>query len=257
MLTKRYSEFGTIQTKETTFADQYMAARKRTQTRRIRGQTIVLSLALLRFFLLGILELNNQINRVTGQYSNLTVLMSAFSYAIFGQIIDNHPVSRQKRIFLVLEISMGAYFLFMAYFSFFDAADGRFDRSHSLNFRMEPLSYFFASSLQIMITLQLFNWFSKRVMGTVLGIWFAFQSLGLVTKFLSLGIYQSYFPDFELAEIQLGKPLILKYGWLQLAIGCIFLFVSLFDHFYFIFHPFEVAVVVDLSEKRERDRQIL
>lgn len=176
-----------------------MAARNRTRSRRVKMQTLVLSLAIFRFFLLGVLELNNQINRVTGQYSNLTVLMSAFSYAIFGQIIDNQPIVKQKTIFMVLEVSMAVYFLLMAYFSFFDAANHRVDRSHSLNFRMEPLSYFFASSLQIMITLQLFNWFSKRVMGTVLGIWLAFQSLGLVTKFLSLGIYASFFPDFELA----------------------------------------------------------
>jgi len=34
--------------------------------------------------LLGTLELNNQINKITGSHTNITVLISAFSYLIFG-----------------------------------------------------------------------------------------------------------------------------------------------------------------------------
>jgi sugar phosphate permease len=61
------------------------------------------------------------------------------------------------------------------------------------------MSFFLTSAFQITMTIQLFNWFSKRILGTVLGFWLAAQSLGLITKFVILGIW-SYFPNFYNAE---------------------------------------------------------
>lgn len=57
---------------------------KKANQRKIRMQILVFTLAIFRFFLLGTLELNNQINRFTGTRTDVTVLISAFSYLIFG-----------------------------------------------------------------------------------------------------------------------------------------------------------------------------
>lgn len=95
-------------------------------------QALVLTLAIVRFFLLGTLELSNQINRITGHYSNITVLMSAFSYLVFGQVIDNSPQSRQKAIFCTLELSLGLWFIITAGLSFYDAQHNLLDHTTSL-----------------------------------------------------------------------------------------------------------------------------
>jgi hypothetical protein len=38
---------------------------------------------------------------------------------------------------------------------------------------------------------------------------------------------------------------------LQLVIGCLFLIFTIFDWYYFVFHPFEIGIVVDVQAKRE------
>ena len=54
-------------------------------------QGLVFILAILRFYLLGTLELNNQLNKITGSHTYATVIISIISYLIFGQVIDNQP----------------------------------------------------------------------------------------------------------------------------------------------------------------------
>jgi hypothetical protein len=50
-----------------------------------------------------------------------------------------------------------------------------------------------------MTALQLFNWFSKRYLGTFLGIWLSTTILGMMTKFSLLHIYKD-FPIMKEAE---------------------------------------------------------
>jgi hypothetical protein len=38
------------------------------------------------------------------------------------------------------------------------------------------------------------------------------------------------------------------------VIGCLFLGFAIFDWYFFVFHPFEVGIVVDVQAKREQDR---
>lgn len=127
-----------------------------------------------------------------------------------------------------------------------------------LNMKLMPMSVFLVSGFQIMMTLQLFNWFSKKVLGTILGCWVAMEFLGLITKFLALGIYE-YFPDFERAlfKSQMPEQLYRNYGVLQLVVACCFLIFFLVDAQFFIFHPFQCSIVVDLEEKTDQDRALL
>jgi hypothetical protein len=116
------------------------------------------------------------------------------------------------------------------------------------------LSVFLASGFQIMMALQLFNWFSKRVLGTILGCWVAMEFVGLITKFSALGIYE-YFPDFDLAMQNLSslaqQQLYRSYGVLQLVVACCFIAFFLVDCKFFIFHPFQCSIVVDLESKTD------
>ncbi len=56
---------------------------------------LVFALALIRFFLLGTLELSTQINYISNSTAVNELAASAatsvFSYLIFGQIVDNLP----------------------------------------------------------------------------------------------------------------------------------------------------------------------
>lgn len=111
------------------------------------------------------------------------------------------------------------------------------------------------------MTLQLFNWFSKRRLGAVIGLWLFVQGLGLMTKFVLLGQY-SYFPSFEEAEDAGQSPsqqnlVYLYYSFLQFSVAGIFILFAGFDWWFFVFHPFQMGIVIDLEEKRQQDKAIL
>lgn len=148
-------------------------------------QSLVFSLAILRFYLLGMLELNSYINSISGAESQMSILMSVFSYLLFGQILDNQPQSRQKTIYCTLELIMGLWFMIVGYSTFW---------SYSSHYLLTPMSIFLSCAFTIMTALQLFNWFSKQYLGTILGLWLSATSLGMMTKFLLLHIYY-YFPS--------------------------------------------------------------
>ena len=93
----------------------------------------------------------------------------------------------------------------MGWVSFIDAANyGNDIKEKSLTDRLMPMSVFLSAAFQISTALQLFNWFSKRYLGTVLGVWLGSEILGLMSKFAVLGIF-SFFPSWEIAEDSVGK----------------------------------------------------
>jgi hypothetical protein len=85
-------------------------------------------------------------------------------------VIDNQPLARQKLIFCVVELLLGLWFLLMAIVSFISAKN---DSKYSTRDKLAPMSFFLTSAFEIIMILQLFNWFSKRVLGTVIGLWFS------------------------------------------------------------------------------------
>lgn len=124
--------------------------------------------------------------------------------------------------------------------------------------QLMPFSVFLASGFQIIMTIQLFNWFSKKVLGSILGCWVAMEFLGLMTKFATLDIFK-YFPDFDRAVVESKEPrtLYVNYGILQLVVAGFFIVFVVIDAYFFNFHPFQCAIVVDLEEKTEQDRALL
>ena len=75
-------------------------------------------------------------------------------------------------------------------------------------------------------------------------------------KFAILGAWKCL-PDLDEAEIVFGGSLVKNYAILQLVVAFCFILLAIFDYWFFIFHPFEVAIVVDLEEKRDKDRALL
>lgn len=65
-------------------ADNYQAAVREARYRRIKMQTYVFLMALARFYLLGMLELNSFVNSITGARGSVELLISVFSYVLFG-----------------------------------------------------------------------------------------------------------------------------------------------------------------------------
>jgi len=45
------------------------------------------------------------------------VIVTVFSYLLFGQVIDNLKIERQKLLFVVVEILMAAWFIVTGYVS--------------------------------------------------------------------------------------------------------------------------------------------
>lgn len=105
--------------------------------------------------------------------------------------------------------------------------------------------------------IQLFNWFSKRRLGIALGFWMAAQSFGLMTKFASMNVW-AYLPNWNLA-IQGGvnAPVLQHFAYLLFIVGSLFVVIGIQDWYLFIFHPFELGIVIDVQEKRQQDQAFL
>lgn len=80
---------------------------------------LIFGLALLRFFLIGTVAINAQINsitRTTDGVSNLWTL--CFSFLFFGQVIDN--ISRVKLFFVVCELAFAIWVFLMGAVNYSD-----------------------------------------------------------------------------------------------------------------------------------------
>jgi hypothetical protein len=73
----------------------------------------VFAMAFFRFFLVGMVELNAQVNAITGNLESRTTLLTyCFSFLLFGQIIDN--ITEVKTLFVTCEICFAVWVLIMA-----------------------------------------------------------------------------------------------------------------------------------------------
>jgi hypothetical protein len=78
-------------------------------------------MAMLRFFLVGMVELNAQVNAMTGSLSSsITLLTYCFSFLLFGQVIDN--ISNVKKLFVVTELCLAIWVIIMACVNYHDQA---------------------------------------------------------------------------------------------------------------------------------------
>ncbi len=67
-----------------------------------------------------------------------------------------------------------------------------------------------------------------------------------------------YFPNLQQAESAIGgQTVIIKYAYLQIVVASCFIVFSVVDHWLFIFHPFETAIVIDIEEKSINERLML
>ena len=124
-------------------------------------------MALLRFFLIGMIELSGQIDAITGNRSvNSNLWTLSFSYLFFGQIIDN--ITRLKRFFIVLELLLALWFFTISFMSIVDFFNGS-KIEKKWHYYLLPMDFFIIGAMQLIQIIQLFNWFSKRRIGTMIG----------------------------------------------------------------------------------------
>lgn len=190
-------------------------------------------MALLRFFLVGTVELNAQVNALTGNLSaTATLLTYCFSYTLFGQLIDN--ISDVKKLFVAAEFCFAGWVIIMALVNYHSQAqitNGITARTDIWNYYVLPTDVFIIGALQLVQTIQLFNWFSRRRIGTVIGLFMAAQSLGLIFRFTLTGTFKE-FPDEDAAEAKmLDNGFFRKTGNICAASGILFLGVAAFDSF--------------------------
>ena len=185
-------------------------------------------------------------------------MISIFSYLLFGQILDNMPINQQKSIFCCIELLLTCWFSVMGGVYLVMSRSDSQAKINSIIDQFVLVSCFLTSALQILMTIQLFNWFSKRKLGTVIGVWLFFEGLGLMAKFRILNIY-SYFPNFKNAWSKSPypygpcspNPILEQYAFFQFVISCLLLLFTIFDWVFFVFHPFELNIVIDVQEKRD------
>lgn len=78
----------------------------------MKYQAVVLTLALIRFFMIGLLELNCEINLISGAKQDSSFIWtSVFAFMFFGHIVDN--IKRAKFLFVLIEISCAIWFMIM------------------------------------------------------------------------------------------------------------------------------------------------
>lgn len=119
----------------------------------------------------------------------------------FGHIIDN--VRHTKQLFVGLEFFSCIWFIIMgtSFIHDYNEDNGKMDSDElSWSQRLFPVNFFLISGIQILQLIQLFNWFSKRRLATVIGIWFLVQQVGYACRFLFEGEWQ-YFPH-QLADFK-------------------------------------------------------
>ena len=121
---------------------------------------------------------------------------------------------------------------------------------------MLPMNIFMIGSLQLIQLIQLFNWFSKRRIVSVLGFSLAFQLLGLASRFLFTGTW-SEFPDEELAALSGGAHFFRKTAIVCFLIGTLFLCMAVFDYFQFTYHPLQRNVMINVSESNLQRKSFL
>jgi len=53
------------------------------------------------------------------------------------------------------------------------------------------------------------------------------------------------------------NPVYLRYSYLNFTVSGFFIVFAIFDWWFFVFHPFQMGIVIDLEEKRQQDKAML
>jgi hypothetical protein len=110
---------------------------------------------------------------------------------IFGHLVDN--IRRAKSLFVLLEISCSVWFMIMGASFFADSKHFATEVNPvKWSSHLFPMCLFLICGLQILQIIQLFNWFSKRRICLVVGIWYFVQQLGYFTRAIVEKSWQNF-----------------------------------------------------------------
>ena len=132
---------------------------------------MIFAMAFFRFFLLGMLEMTVQDNIISGNCDEIWLLLtSAFSSLLFANIIDN-LVKHMKKLYLAAESFTAVWLFFVGFALTVDYQNVAAGRQPGAAKSATRVNFFLTSILQIVQTIQLFNWFPKKWLATVICLW--------------------------------------------------------------------------------------
>lgn len=124
---------------------------------------------MLRFYLIGMVELSSEINMVSGiEFGAPLIWTACFAYVLFGHIIDN--IRQAKLLFVLIETITSLWFIITGSACYADANSDPDAMAYSAS--LLKLSFFLIAGLQLLQLIQLFNWFSQKHICLVVGVWY-------------------------------------------------------------------------------------
>ena len=200
-------------------------------------QALSFLLTIVRFFLIGMTQTQSQQIGDSNLETPFFVVTNLFAFLFFSQIIDN--LRKIKTLFIVLEVT-----LFLSLLS-----DGiqlhLHDPTKKLLYPQRlglMLQVAIVTGYTLILLIQLFNWFSKKYIGSVIGLYLLAQGLGFYCKFSFIGQPETY-PDERTLLVSDSRGL----SNLLIVLSFLFLALAIADVWIFVYHPFEMNIVIDLE----------
>ena len=214
-------------------------------------QATVMTLALIKYFVVCSLQSTNTFlfsNSIAGQSDIIPQLEGSFyifqftivtSFLLFGNLIDN-TINHQRLVMLCDFLLGTAYFIYGLLFLLSEGkskVNFKSDQLQTIATNMELLINIIAPSIILVIQLQLFNWFSKKKIAVVYGIYSFVQTL-------------AYIPTILIKDEQTYQV------WYKYVAGglVLYLYVAI-DWRWFKFFPLEADVFIDVSGRSKKDRE--
>lgn len=89
------------------------------------------------------------------------------------------------------------------------------------------------------------------MIGTVIGLYLLSQSLGFYSKFAFIG-YKNIYP-YDLSLLLIPEA-VTNYSTLIFVLSILFLLLAVADYWIFIYHPFELNIVIDFEGRNRQER---
>mmetsp|Transcript_84290 Transcript_84290/g.116480 ORF Transcript_84290/g.116480 Transcript_84290/m.116480 type:complete len:201 (+) Transcript_84290:450-1052(+) len=197
----------------------------------------VFALIWIKFFIIGMLSLAGHITSKSDSFQETRLtLTTTFSFVVFSQVVDN--LRFLKFIIVTLEFVFALWLILMCLSFYHSYIQGFNDINYLQAFVLIPMSFFLTAGIELISCVQLFNWFTRYRIGTIMGLWLTAHSVGLIARFGFSGLYASDFPNIMNAVKSLGQDtMVYEEARYCLFSGIVFIIIAFIDAFTFKFHP--------------------
>ena len=144
-------------------------------------------MACLRSILLSFCDISNEEARVTINIRDTLISRKSFiaGYLIFGNLADN---AYDPKTLLVVCLTATASYYILSSIVLFSTSLSEESKLYVMRIASDCPA-FFQSGINIIATIQVFNWFPKAYLGTVLTLWLLSDPFGFALQFLIGGYW--------------------------------------------------------------------